>query len=120
MIFENLLKTFSPRISASYLLSEKLSANFSTGRFSQRPPYTALGYKDDQGNLVNRENGITYIFADHVVAGIDFSPDEKSKISIEGFYKSYRNYPFSVADSVALASKGDFEFISSIVVRALM
>ena len=102
----NLLKTFSPRISASYMLSEKLAANFSTGRFYQRPPYTALGFKDNKGNLVNRGNGLTYISADHVVAGIDFSPDEKSKISIEGFYKSYRNYPFSVADSVALASKG--------------
>ncbi len=102
----NLLRTFSPRISASYMLSEKLSANFSTGRFNQRPPYTALGYQDNQGNLVNRDNGITYISSDQIVAGFDYSPDEKSKISVEGFYKSYRNYPFSVADSVALASKG--------------
>ncbi|HJX72084.1 MAG TPA: TonB-dependent receptor, partial [Bacteroidales bacterium] len=102
----NLLKTFSPRISASYTLSEKLSANFSTGRFNQRPPYTALGYVDNQGILINKENGITYITADHLVAGIDYRPDERSKISVEGFYKSYRNYPFSVNDSVALASKG--------------
>jgi hypothetical protein len=102
----NLLRTFSPRISASYMLSEKVALNFSTGRFYQRPPYTALGYKDNQGSLVNRDNGITYISADHIVTGIDYSPDEKSKISIEGFFKYYRNYPFSVTDSVALASKG--------------
>ncbi|MBN2212703.1 MAG: TonB-dependent receptor [Bacteroidales bacterium] len=102
----NPVKTFSPRISASYALSEKISANFSTGRFYQRPPYTALGYSDNQGILVNKKNGITYISADQVVAGIDFNPDERSKISIEGFIKSYNNYPFSVNDSVALASKG--------------
>lgn len=121
----NLLKTFSPRISASYALSEKVSANFSTGRFYQRPPYTALGYTGSDGTLINKQNGITYISANHLVAGFDYSPDERSKISIEGFYKSYNHYPFSVNDSVALASKGadfgtygDEELVSSAQGRA--
>lgn len=102
----NLLKQFSPRISASYQVNEKVSANFNTGRYYQRPPYTALGYRDNNGNLVNKLNGIKYYSVDHIVAGIDFLPDENSKISVEGFYKHYRDYPFSVNDSVALATKG--------------
>ena len=54
----NPLKQFSPRISASYKLNELLSFNFNTGRFYQRPPYTALGYRNEAGVLKNKENGI--------------------------------------------------------------
>ncbi|MBN2612278.1 MAG: TonB-dependent receptor [Bacteroidales bacterium] len=102
----NLLKQFSPRFSASYILSEELSLNFNTGRYYQRPPYTALGYQDNSGEFVNRKNGISFIESDQVVAGLEFRPDDKSNFSIEGFYKHYRNYPFSLSDSVALATKG--------------
>jgi hypothetical protein len=55
---------------------------------------------------VNRDNGLTYIQSDHIVAGIELSPDEDSKVTLEGFYKMYDNYPFSVNDSIALANKG--------------
>ena len=44
--------------------------------------------------------------ADHIVAGIEFLPEVNAKFTIEGFYKHYRNYPFSVRDSINLASKG--------------
>jgi hypothetical protein len=40
------------------------------------------------------------------VAGVEHRPDEQSKISVEGFYKFYDDYPFSVLDSVSIASKG--------------
>lgn len=102
----NLLKQTSPRFSASYNLVEKWSLNFSTGRYYQRPPYTTLGFRDNNGNLVNKENNIKYFSADHVVAGIEFLPAFDAKLSLEGFYKSYRNYPFSVRDSINIASKG--------------
>lgn len=102
----NPLRQFSPRLSASCNLTGNISLNFNAGRYYQRLPYTALGYKDIYGNFVNKDNGITYISADHIVAGIDYQPGNNSKISVEGFYKYYRDYPFSVSDSVALASKG--------------
>ncbi|MBN2349418.1 MAG: TonB-dependent receptor [Bacteroidales bacterium] len=102
----NPLSQFSPRLSASYKVSEIFYLNFNTGRYYQRPPYTALGYKDNSGELVNRENGLKYIAADHIVGGMEFRPDEKSQITLEGFYKSYSDYPFSVKDSIPLASKG--------------
>jgi len=65
-----------------------------------------LGFRDETGVLVNKKNRITYIQSDHLVSGFDFLPNPQSKISIEGFYKWYKNYPFSVTDSIALASKG--------------
>ncbi|MFC2136545.1 carboxypeptidase-like regulatory domain-containing protein [Bacteroidota bacterium] len=102
----NFLNQLSPRFSASYSLTEKLSVNFNTGRYYQLPPYTALGYKNLEGEYVNKENGLTFISADHVVTGIELLPNENSKFTIEGFYKGYNKYPFSVKDSVSLASKG--------------
>ncbi|MCF8225105.1 MAG: TonB-dependent receptor [Bacteroidales bacterium] len=102
----NLLNQFSPRISASYMLSTGLYLNFNTGRYFQLPAYTTLGYKDENGVAVNKENNLTYIQADHFVTGIEYLPDNQSKISVEGFYKIYNNYPFSLRDSISLASKG--------------
>jgi hypothetical protein len=102
----NMFKQFSPRFSASYLLSQKWSLNFNAGRYYQLPPYTTLGFQDNEGNLVNKDNGVNYIRADHLVSGFEFLPDEKSKFSVEGFYKWYGDYPVSVNDKVSIASKG--------------
>ena len=102
----NLLKQFSPRVSASYGLTEKLFLNANAGRFFQLPSYTTLGYRDKTGKLVNKDNNIQYIRADHLVAGLEYRRSDNSRISLEGFMKFYDNYPYSVKDSVSLASKG--------------
>jgi hypothetical protein len=102
----NPLNQFSPRLSASYALAEKWFLNFNTGRYYQKPPYTSLGFRDNDGNLVNKENGLTYIRSDHFVAGVEFLPSRDSRITLEGFYKIYGNYPFSIRDSINIASKG--------------
>ena len=102
----NLLKQVSPRISASYILSPGVSVNFNTGRYYQQAPFTTLGYRDNNGDLVNQDNGLKYISSDHIVAGFEFLPDDKSKLSLEGFHKWYHDYPVSVQDRVSIASKG--------------
>lgn len=102
----NLLNQFSPRFSVSYNLTEKLSLNANTGRYYQRPTYTTLGFRNNKEELVNKQNNITYIAVDHFVTGLDYLFTEKSKITLEGFYKRYHYYPFSVNDSVSIASKG--------------
>ena len=108
----NLLNQISPRFSASYMLTKHTSLNFSLGRYFQTPAYTSLGYRDFTGNLVNKNNNIKYIRADHIVGGIEHFLDKNTKLSVEGFYKMYDNYPFSVRDSISLASKGaDFGVI---------
>lgn len=102
----NLLDQLSPRFSASFLLTDQWSINFNTGRYYQRPAYTTLGYRNTEGVLVNKVNGIKYIYNDQLVGGLAFRPNESIEISLEGFYKYYYDYPFSLTDSVSLASKG--------------
>ncbi len=110
----NFLDQLSPRFSASYQFTEKFSASFNLGRYFQLPAYTVMGYRDENDNLVNKDNGITYIQSDHFVAGVQYNPTRYSKISVEGFYKKYDNYPFLTNDSISLANLGgDFGVIGN-------
>jgi outer membrane receptor for ferrienterochelin and colicin len=103
---------FSPRASLSYKLSEKSSLNANLGRFFQLPSYTILGYTDSLGQYLNKD--VDYIRCDHAVFGYEFNPNNYSKITVEGFYKQYNNYPFSIRDSVSLANLGgDFGVIGN-------
>jgi hypothetical protein len=83
----NLLTQLSPRFSASYMLYNDLFLNFNTGRYYQVPPYTTLGYKNSLGALVNKDNSLRYIESDHLVAGIEWLPNESSRLTVEGFFK---------------------------------
>lgn len=113
--FENL----SPRFSVSYQLSGKTSFNINAGRYLQLPAYTTLGYRNNAGILVNKENGVRMIGANHLVTGIDFRPNTTTQLSVEGFYKGYNHYPFSVRDSVSLANKGaDFGVLGNEEIRS--
>ncbi|MBK9257648.1 MAG: TonB-dependent receptor [Saprospiraceae bacterium] len=108
---QNPMEQFSPRISASWKLDEAWSLNFNTGRYYQLPPYTILGYQDDRG-FVNKN--ATYIQADHIVAGIELNTTTSSRITLEGYYKKYNNYPFLLRDRVSLANLGgDFGVIGN-------
>jgi hypothetical protein len=102
----NMLEQFSPRFSASYGITDKFFLNFNTGRYYQQPVYTSLGFRNNYGTLVNDSTGLRYISCDHFVLGFEFLPGIHSKLSLEGFYKGYNRYPFSIRDSVSLASKG--------------
>ncbi len=102
----NLLDQLSPRFSASYGITNKLFLNFNIGRYCQQPAYTSLGFRNNYGTLVNDSLHIHYITCDHVVLGLEYLPEIHSKVSLEGFYKQYGRYPFSLKDSVSIASKG--------------
>ena len=103
---QNPMNQFSPRFSASYAITEKYFLNFNTGRYFQMPAYTTLGYKNNAGDYVNKDNNLKYIQSDHIVGGVEYRPNDQSRFTVEGFYKMYKNYPFSVNDSIALANKG--------------
>lgn len=110
---KNPFNQFSPRISVNYALDESWSLNSSVGLYNQLPAYTILGFRDNEGNLVNQSN-VKFIQATHYVSGIDYRPSETTKIALEGFYKDYRNYPFSVRDQISLANLGsDFGVIGN-------
>lgn len=104
--FKHLLHNWSPRLSAAYQLTNKFYINMNAGRFMQQPAYTTLGYRDNFNNLINKENDLTFIKADHAVLGFEYRRTENSRITLEGFFKSYTDYPVSVNDSISLANKG--------------
>jgi hypothetical protein len=109
----NPLDQFSPRFSLAYAFSERFAFNFNAGRYFQLPPYTVLGYQEDNA-FINKENGVTFIRADHLVAGFEFNTASSSKITIEGYFKKYDNYPFLLRDSLTLANLGgDFGVIGN-------
>ncbi|TRX66103.1 TonB-dependent receptor [Carboxylicivirga sp. M1479] len=101
-----LLDQFSPRIAASYMIVPDFYFNMNVGRYYQTPAYTTMGYRNNNGDLVNKNNGLKYLQSDHLVGGLEFRPNQRTKVTLEGFYKVYDDYPFSVSDSVSMASKG--------------
>lgn len=109
----NPLNQFSPRISAQYNLSDKWAINANVGRYFQLPAYTVLGYRQN-GVLVNKENDLKYIQSDHFVAGLEYRPLNTGRITVEGFYKLYSNYPTSVTSGISLANVGtDFGVVGN-------
>lgn len=109
----NPLDQLSPRLSLAYSLSDRFSVNFNTGIYYQLPPYTILGYQED-GRFINKENGAKYVRNNHFVAGLEFNTASSSKITIEGYFKYYQDYPFLLRDSLTLANLGgDFGVIGN-------
>jgi hypothetical protein len=99
----NPLNALSPRVAASFAINEKWNMNASVGRYAKLPVYTVLGFKQD-GNSVNRNSD--YILCDHFVYGFEFLPKNSLRITAEGFYKQYSNYPVSFNTGVSLANQG--------------
>ncbi|MFC2176265.1 TonB-dependent receptor domain-containing protein [Bacteroidota bacterium] len=107
-------ETFSPRFSISYAISDMFNLNANVGRYFQLPPYTTMGFRNNSGALVNRDNGLKYITSNHAVLGGEFITQNGLKVSVEGFFKFWENYPFLVRDSISLANLGaDFGVIGN-------
>lgn len=109
-----LIDNFSPRLSLTYNLTEDQSwkINASVGRYFKMPTYTMLGFQNLNGNFVNKS--AKYTQSDHAVMGLEYSPGNAARITLEGFYKKYSQYPISVIDQVSLANKGgDFEVLGN-------
>ena len=100
----NPLNTLSPRFSLAYHLTPKFDLTGSIGTYYKIPTYTSLGYRNPQGDLVNQD--MKYIRSTHYVLGTQFLPNKALRITVEGFFKQYANYPVSVATGVSLANQG--------------
>ena len=101
----NPLNQFSPRLSASYEISDKWDINANIGRYASQPAYTTMGFKQN-GEFVNKNEQLKYITSNQAIAGFEFRPADNMRLSVEGFYKQYGRYPFSVEDGISIASKG--------------
>lgn len=102
---KNMLKQLSPRISLDYRLFGELHLAGNFGIFYQLPPYTAMGFKDNEGVLVNKS--LKYMQVIQEGLGLNWHKGTSIEISLEGFYKRYNNMPLSVADQIPLACKGN-------------
>ena len=101
----HLLKQLSPRISANYTFNEHWSIAGNAGIYYELPPYTALGFKDNDGRLINK--GLKYQRVASGSVGINWRPTKQLIFSVEGFYKRYGNMPVCILDHVPLACKGN-------------
>lgn len=95
----------SPRASISYALSEHWSVSASSGIYYQLPAYTALGFKDASGTLVNRNLKYMRVFSNS--AGFDWRWKDRLIVSLQGFYKAYSDIPLSLRDEIPLTCKGN-------------
>lgn len=102
----NPLNQFSPRLSASYALSEKWDLNANIGRYVMQPSYTTLGYRNTAGVLINKNEKLKFTASNQAILGFEYRPAEKMRLSVEGFFKQYEDYPLSVAEGISIASKG--------------
>jgi hypothetical protein len=111
----NPLNQISPRVSFSYQLKPNLFATANVGIYYQKPAYTVLGFQDNDGVLVNRENDVRYIRNSQLIAGIELVvPEKNRRFTAEAFYKRYNNYPSSIRNGIALANLGaDFGIIGN-------
>lgn len=100
----SLASTLSPRIGLSYEFKENWKINASVGRYFKIPPYTMLGFRNNELALVNQN--LKYTRSDHYVLGLQRILGPAASISVEGFYKNYEDYPVSVIDGVSIANKG--------------
>ena len=108
----NPLNQLSPRFSLSYALTSQLAFNLNTGIFYQMPPYPSLGFK--QNNDFINKNNLKYIRNSHLVGGFEYNTKMDSKISLEGYFKKYANYPFLLREQVTLANLGgDFGVVGN-------
>ncbi len=109
-----LLSTFSPRASFGYRLNDagNWKLNATVGRYAKVLPYTVLGFQDESGAFVNQNTEYTKSL--HGGLGLERRISTFGKLSLEGFFKQYSDYPISVTDGVSLANKGaDFSILGN-------
>lgn len=106
------MNQLSPRIGLSWVLSDKITINGTIGKYYKVAPNTSLGYKDINGNYLNKD--ADYIASTHYVTGIEYIPTESNRFTAEIFYKKYNNVPISVQKGTSLSNLGaDFNILGN-------
>lgn len=114
----NPTKTWSPRIALSYVLNNKWTLNASIGRYAKILPYTALGFRDNNNNLINKN--VDYTISTHYVAGVEYLPSDATRFTFETFFKQYNQVPISVRNGISLSNLGaDFAVLGNEAVNTI-
>ncbi|MGE5358558.1 MAG: TonB-dependent receptor [Bacteroidales bacterium] len=91
----------SPRLAASYALTDRLSWRASTGIYYQQPFFVFLAsFPDNRAAKPFR--------ADHFVTGVLYRFGNGARLTVEAFAKNYHDYPVATQyPSLSLANIGD-------------
>jgi outer membrane receptor protein involved in Fe transport len=93
-------------------MADKWTLNASVGLYYKIAPYTILSYRDNNGNLVNKE--ADYTRSTHYTIGTEYLPSNSTRFTLEAFYKRYKQVPVSVRDGISLANMGgDFGVVGN-------
>lgn len=91
---------FSPRLSASFMLTSITNINFSTGVYYQFPSYIWL-------IADNLNKNLNAIKVNQYIVGFDHQLNADALLKLEFFYKDYSNYPASlIRPYLVLANTG--------------
>lgn len=93
---KELWKQLSPRLSLSYELTKQWTLSGNAGLYHQLPPYTALGFKDNDGHYINKD--LKYMRVMETSLGLDWHLQDRLMISAEGFFKQYGRMPLSLRE----------------------
>ncbi|MGE3705119.1 MAG: TonB-dependent receptor [Vicinamibacterales bacterium] len=91
----------SPRVSARYAVSPRLSATAAYGRYYQQPPFLFLSAFPE-----NRQ--LDPLGATHYVAGLSYAWAGRTRVGVEVYRKTYEDYPVARdLPQLSLANIGD-------------
>lgn len=104
--------SLSPRLALSFQLAPRWSLALASGIHHQSPDLLSIAVEED-GVPVNR--GLAPIRNVQAVAGLTFEPDAVTRLSVEGFWKGYTDYPVLRDDPrISLANLGgDYGFVGA-------
>jgi hypothetical protein len=100
----------SPRLAFAYSVTPQTTLKISTGIYYQNLPLSFLAQGDSKKNL---KDPVAY----HYIAGVDHLLGNATRLTVEGYYKDYRNFPmdpkepqFFIADELVYQRMyGDIE-----------
>jgi hypothetical protein len=96
----NPLDQLSGRFNLSLGITKNTTLNLGASNYYQLPPMMTLSYRNS-GELDNQENA-KYLRSNHYTAGLRWETNISSRLSVEGFLKSYPGYMMSLRDSISL------------------
>jgi hypothetical protein len=93
--------TTTPRANTSFQLSRHTEFHASFGQYAQMPSFLYL-------TAFPQNRALMPIRARHFIAGVNLYSDDRTKLTIEGYQKNYRDYPVATEyPSLSLANMVD-------------
>jgi hypothetical protein len=92
---------FSPRAGVGYKINDRLTWSASYGQYFQQPFFLFLASFPENARLKPFKS-------EHAVSGFTFVPTPSVRMTVEGYYKRYADYPVSTQfPTLSLANVGD-------------